>query len=150
MGQWDEEAIFAALSLDPTYLGVVASPKRADRLRESLSARGVAKAALERVKSPAGLDLAAESPEEIALSVLAEIVQSRRGVEASTGQPTTIGIEPLADWALDPVCGMRVATSGMHRVQVGERTHHFCSAGCRERFAADPERYLTTLGTKTS
>jgi xanthine dehydrogenase accessory factor len=191
MGQWDEEATFAALALEPAYVGVVASSKRAARLREALEARGLAGAALARLRGPAGLDLGAETPEEIALSVLAEIVRSRRAgtgtedVTTAAGRRAATGAEaeaatsgsgasdgpraraqrssaagsvsaaapdgaPSAVWAQDPVCGMRVATAGPHQLRLGDRTFHFCCAGCRERFAADPERYLATAGTKTS
>ncbi len=146
MGQWDEEAILAGLVLEPAYLGLVASRTRAERLREALTARGVTDAALDRIRCPAGLDLGARSAEEIALSVLAEIVQSRHAAGAAAPEA------PLASnaadaWARDPVCGMRVPTSTAHRAQVGDRSYHFCCAGCRERFLAGPERYLATAGT---
>jgi P-type Cu+ transporter len=53
--------------------------------------------------------------------------------------------EPLSPGAaVDPVCGMNVdpASAQMHRL--GDETYHFCSAGCRDKFVANPERYLKT------
>ena len=94
-GQWDEEATAAALALDPppAYLGVMASGKRFGEMR-ALLAEQVGEAALGRIKNPAGLDLGGTTPEEIAISILAEIV-ARRGAgaaaaaSASTGATTT-------------------------------------------------------------
>src|SRR5262249_33303803 len=82
MGEGDEEAIGAAIQLAPSYLGVVASSKRFTQMRETLLAMGVSSDELDRVHSPAGLDIGARSPEEIAVSVLAQVVQEiRRGAE---------------------------------------------------------------------
>src|SRR5436305_3645248 len=82
MGEGDEEAIRAALALKPAYLGVVASAKRFARMRETLLAQGVAAASLDAIRSPAGLKIGAQTPEEIALSVMAEIVARRRAAAA--------------------------------------------------------------------
>src|SRR5258707_569644 len=71
-------AVITADGAYPAYLAVVASRKRFAQLRESLLARGVAAAALDGIKNPAGLDIGARLPEEVALSILAEIVQLRR------------------------------------------------------------------------
>src|SRR5262249_18763060 len=74
MGENDEDSLQAALDAQPVYLGVVASRKRFAQLRETLLGRGVAAEALDRVRNPAGLDIGARAPEELALSILAEIV----------------------------------------------------------------------------
>jgi xanthine dehydrogenase accessory factor len=78
MGEFDEEAVVAALAAQPFYLGVVASRRRFAELRESLIARGVSAHALDRIRNPAGLDVGARRPEELAVSIFAEIVQLRR------------------------------------------------------------------------
>jgi len=138
-GQWDEEAVLAALAQDPDYLGVVASPKRFAQMREVLATR-VGDAILDGIRSPAGLDLGAVGPEEIALSILAEMVKERRAAAARAPRPA---VTLLGDEALDPVCGMTVSVAGAaHRAQHGGRDFYFCCAGCRERFLASPERYL--------
>ena len=77
LGQRDEEAALAAARLEPAYLGVVASRKRFGQIRETLAAGGATQEQLDRITNPAGLDIGAETPEEIALSILAEI--TRRG-----------------------------------------------------------------------
>ena len=71
MGESDEDAVASALAAHPAYLAVVASRKRFAQLREMLLERGVAKEALDGIKNPAGLDICARLPEEVALSILA-------------------------------------------------------------------------------
>ena len=87
MGQRDEEAILAAIALEPAYLGVVASRRRFAEIRDLLAARGVKPGALGRIRNPAGLDIGAKLPEEIALSILAEMVAGKR--KNDTGNRTT-------------------------------------------------------------
>jgi xanthine dehydrogenase accessory factor len=145
-GEGDEEAIRAALALAPDYLGVVASSRRFAQIRETLQAGGAAAAALDRISSPAGLDIGARTPEEIALSVLAEIVQRRRETErAGSGESVShLQVEPPApSQAIDPICGMTVDVArARHTAEHAGRAYYFCCAGCRERFLAAPERYL--------
>ena len=80
MGEHDEDAVSAALAMRPAYLGVVASRKRFAILRQTLVDRGVSSHALDAIRSPAGLDLGGRQPEEVALSILAEIVQLKHEI----------------------------------------------------------------------
>jgi xanthine dehydrogenase accessory factor len=148
MGESDEEAIEAALALRPAYLGVVASRKRFAILREGLLARGVSAQALDGIRNPAGLDLGAVLPEEVAVSILAEMVQVRRA--QASAQPA-VGVAQADDvaGALDPVCGMTVAVAtARHRAEHDGRTFYFCNARCRERFLAAPARWLADVGVE--
>jgi len=78
-GRGDEAALQAALAIDAAYVAFVGSRKKAEALRKSLAERGVAPERLARLKAPAGLDLGAITPDEIAISILAEIIAARRG-----------------------------------------------------------------------
>lgn len=139
MGESDEESVIAAIATRPAYLGVVASRKRFAQLRETLLARGVSAEALDRIRNPAGLDIGARLPEEVALSIVAEIVQLRRAREAGE-QPPAAAVEPEE---IDPVCGMTVAVAtAKHRAAHQGSDFYFCNARCREKFLADPERWL--------
>jgi molybdenum cofactor cytidylyltransferase len=77
-GKFDEEAVEQALHADSTYLALVATKKRAQEIRHSLELRGEPAEELAKVRAPAGLDIGAQTPEEIALSILAEIVAANR------------------------------------------------------------------------
>lgn len=141
MGECDEDAVAAALSLSPAYLGVVASRKRFATLRETLVGRGVTAAALDAIHSPAGLDLGGRTPEEVALSILAEIVQVRRA--AAVAEPLPAEVPTIAAEAIDPVCHMTVTIAGARHVgSWNDKTWYFCNARCKDRFLADPLRYL--------
>jgi xanthine dehydrogenase accessory factor len=77
-GRGDEAALLAALAVDTDYVAFVGSRKKADALKAALEKRGVTPAQLAKLKAPAGLDLGAITPEEIAISIVAEIVAARR------------------------------------------------------------------------
>lgn len=148
IGEWDTDAIVAAVQLKPAYLGVVASRRRFAHVRQALEGRGLSREALDCIRSPAGLDIGARSPEEIALSIMAEIVEMRR-----VGPRGTVGGERAAlgggdggatKEARDPVCGMRVTTADARfTAEVGGATYYFCGGGCRDRFVADPAKYAS-------
>ena len=120
-----------------------ASRRRFAQIREGVAARGVAEADLSRVKSPAGLDIGARAPEEIALSILAEIVQVRRAASDQVADTSAADLPAAAAREeIDPFCGMRVTVAGArHTASAGGRDWYFCCGGCRERFLAAPERY---------
>jgi len=69
------------LHAHPTYVGLVASPKRAESVRDYLKMQGITETDLLPLKAPAGLDIQARRGDEIALSIMAEIVQKRRNAE---------------------------------------------------------------------
>jgi xanthine dehydrogenase accessory factor len=78
----DEAALLAGLAVDVEYVAFVGSRKKAEALKAELAARGVTAERLEKLKAPAGLDIGAITPDEIAISILAEIVAVRRGKAA--------------------------------------------------------------------
>jgi xanthine dehydrogenase accessory factor len=142
MGHYDEEALEAVVGSQTRYIGLVASPRRGRTVIEYLHRKGVSDKALERVKYPAGLDIGATTPEEIALSILTEIVQKRRNqgetIPEERGQDSQA--TPLE--AIDPVCQMtvQVAESRYNSTCNGD-TFYFCCLRCKETFDQEPERY---------
>jgi xanthine dehydrogenase accessory factor len=82
-GRGDDAALLAALAVDSDYVAFVGSRKKAAALKAALAERGVAPERLARLKAPAGLDLGAITPDEIAISILAEIVAVRRGKQSA-------------------------------------------------------------------
>ncbi len=132
MGNRDEEGLLSVLGSKPRYFGLVASNKKSKALFEYAREKGYTDEQIGRVKCPAGLELGAETMEEIALSVIAEIIQLRR---TSTEQPVTSRQLPLAAEAIDPICGMTVATANAKYTSEFEgRTIYFCCLRCKETF----------------
>jgi xanthine dehydrogenase accessory factor len=159
-GHWDEEALAAALRRDAAYVGLVASPTRAAAVRAWLrEENGLADDRLAALKAPAGVDLGAETPEEVAVSILAELVQVRRGRAdwiAAPGPATVAGdllpTMPLASAdeivTVDPVCGMTVDPAhARHLAEHEGSIYAFCSIGCRTSFVKEPAAYLAAPGT---
>jgi xanthine dehydrogenase accessory factor len=89
-GRGDEAALLAALAVDVDYVAFVGSRKKAEALKAELAKRGVAAERLAKLKAPAGLDLGAITPDEIAISILAEIVAVRRGKDSRGDAPQNI------------------------------------------------------------
>jgi xanthine dehydrogenase accessory factor len=130
-GRDEEDALVRALREGVPYVGLVASRRRGAAV---LAALDVDDALRERVRTPAGLDIGAYTAEEIALSILAEVVAARRRRVAPPA--------PEAVTAVDPICGMEIlVTDATPRVEHEGATVYFCGAGCRGAFAADPVRH---------
>jgi len=149
-GHGDEEALELCARARPAFLGLVASAKRGVSLLEYLAERGVPQEALARVHTPVGVDLGHTSHREIAVSVLAELVQMRAaGAFSTPAERAAAAARATAATteATDPVCGMTVTVDASgwsaHTHEHDGTTYHFCCVGCRDRFAADPAPYLT-------
>ena len=116
-GEGEEAVLASALHAGVPYVALVASPRRGHAVLDSLD---VPEALRERIHTPAGLDIGARTPAEIAISILAQIISSR------TAQPHVIS-------AIDPVCGMEVVVGDATPSFEGE---YFCCEGCRAKYAA--------------
>ena len=142
MGRGDEDAVERLLAARADYLGVVVSPKRMGQVREYLAGRGVCGSRIAKVRGPAGLDIGAERPEEVAISILAEIVALSRAGSGAADEDAATAAGSTAT-ATDPVCGMTVPADGSRPSSTYEgQTVHFCCPGCRARFEADPAAYV--------
>jgi xanthine dehydrogenase accessory factor len=130
-GRDELAALRAALEAGLPYVGLVASRVRGAAVADELRAEGVAPERVAALETPAGLDISARTPHEIALSILARIVAVRRG-----GQPLSVRVVAPATevaTAIDPVCGMAVAaTERTPHVEHEGRLVYFCCEGCRE------------------
>ena len=143
-GHYDDEALEPILKHGVPYVGLVASRTRGAAVRGGLEARGVPGTAT--IRNPAGLDLGARTPPEVALSILAEIVKARpSGVQGEAMPAATAPAVAAAGpaTAVDPVCGMSVMMAGArHTAEVGSAKYYFCCSGCRTKFLKDPQAYL--------
>lgn len=171
-GQWDEEALRGLLRRGCAYVGLIASPKRAASVRAWLRDEGIGEDRLAALRAPAGLDIGAETPEEIALSILAELTQVRHGRlpaaaalvgsapsasaasasaapagparAASVPPPNPGPAGPAADIILrDPVCGMTVEAEDLRYTAEHDGVMYaFCCIGCQTRFNRDPASFV--------
>jgi xanthine dehydrogenase accessory factor len=147
---YDEEALAAALQLDIAYIALVASKSRAQAVLNYLRENGVPEERLQKVKYPAGLDIGAVTPNEIALSILAEIVQRQRHRPESSLAEIGMVHEHQTEAtvyreveATDPVCGMTVEiATAQFKTDYNGQTYYFCARGCQRSFEAEPEKYL--------
>jgi xanthine dehydrogenase accessory factor len=154
-GRDETGPLVAALEAGVAYVGLVASPKRGSAVVGGLD---VDDALRRRVTTPAGLDIGARTPEEVAMSILADIVARRprpsarpvggESLNDTTGGQHAPGGGPGArsGTAADPVCGMAVAAteSSLHLDHEGRR-YFFCGTGCLRAFAAEPAVYTDSL-----
>jgi xanthine dehydrogenase accessory factor len=126
----DELAILrAGLEAGVAYVGLVASRKRGAAVLDQLREAGVAEDLLARLETPAGLDIAARTASEIAVSILARIVEVRRR-SAPTVQAAA---HPIT--AVDPICGMTIVVAqDTPSLAHGGRTIYFCCMGCKLKF----------------
>ena len=148
-GRDEERVLTEALDEGVPYVGLVASEKRGEAVRGSLD---IPEELRRSLRTPAGLQIHAESPEEIALSILAEIVAMRAAgaglrpvspgaappVDPAPASAETASAEPAPlAVATDPMCGMEVAVSPASiQLERDGETYYFCSEGCRDGFAA--------------
>lgn len=142
-GEYDEEALEEALKIDAPYVAFVASKKKAGAVFQFLKEKGVAKERLEQVRVPAGIDIKAHLPEEIAVSILAEVIYAQR---TSTKQVVEhkkeiVAAEPKE--ARDPICGMSVEIkSAKYTSEYQGETFYFCCTGCKQTFDKEPVKHV--------
>lgn len=164
-GNYDEPALDVALRSPAQYVALVASPKRLAGVLAYLKEGGITGEQLQRLKCPAGLNIGAVTPEEIALSILTEIVQVRRkGLDSisngtlqkalasssfteKTGRPTLVrfyGEDQLQpDEATCAACGMILNTTNcINSVYAEGKTWYFCCPSCKRRFEKNPGALL--------
>ena len=148
-GNYDEDMLVAALQSEAPYVALIASKKRANAILQYLNEANLTQEQIARLKYPAGLDFGAVTPEEIALSILAEIIQRRRqSTNVTENKSASIDIQlPMAQnlvsEAVDPVCGMTVEIATAHfTTEYNGKTYYFCAAGCKRSFDKEPGKYV--------
>lgn len=145
-GEDDEKAMMTAVGKQAAYLGFVASRKKSLSIIQYLRDAGVEEALIGKINSPAGLDINAKQPDEVAISILAEIIQVKNGlsvlvsqdIPSGDGQPVT-----APDYYINPVCGVPVDKNNpRHVIEYKGESVYFCCDGCKVKFEKDPEKYI--------
>jgi xanthine dehydrogenase accessory factor len=153
-GRDELESLRAGLEAGLPYVGLVASAKRGRAVLTELRDGGVPQELLDRVDTPAGIDIGAQTPGEIALSILARVVQARRAAQPAGHVHAPAAPSPLkviaADGpeaappatssvksAIDPICGMEIVVlPDTPSVERDGETYYFCCDGCQRTFVA--------------
>jgi xanthine dehydrogenase accessory factor len=144
-GTDEEIALTRALEAGVGYVALVASRRRG---RSVIEAIDVPDALRDQIRTPAGMDIGARTPGEIAISILAEVIAERTAhpvpplrpaaEPAASAALAVTRVTPAAATAVDPVCGMEVAaTEATVHLDVGGERVYFCCEGCRSTYAAD-------------
>jgi xanthine dehydrogenase accessory factor len=148
-GEQDEEALEQALQQTCAYIGFVASRKKKAGVFENLEQRGINKEKLENIKSPAGIDITAKKPEEVAISILAEIIQIQNNRPADEHNfiqqiDNAKTVSPKPSYYINPVCGIPIdKNSPKHIIEYQGEKVYFCCDGCKIKFEAEPDKYMT-------
>lgn len=147
-GDGDESALESALRSPARAVLVVASKRKAERLRAAMTLRGIPESRLAAMRAPAGPNIGAVTPNEIALAAIAGLVALRRGQPMEGGKrpesrPANTPNASNATGYVNPVCGAVIdPTRALSTLTMGGQTHYFCCQGCRVEFERDPEKYL--------
>ena len=131
-GRREEDTIRAALDAGVGFIGLVASHRRGAAVLDEMHLDDSQRA---RVKSPVGIDIGARTAEEIAMSILADLVRAIR-VDGLLAPETAASTRPTT--AVDPICGMTVTVgSDTPHLHHGGTDHWYCNPGCRARHAEE-------------
>jgi xanthine dehydrogenase accessory factor len=142
-GEHDEEALEQALCTDARYISFIASHAKAQKVISLMAEKGTSPQMLGRIKAPAGLSIGTSSPQEIAVSIIAEIIQTQKRCPPENSSPQESGSKENSEPATDPVCGMAVDASGStYQSEYEGRSFYFCCASCKQTFDKQPEKYL--------
>jgi len=138
-GHFDEPALELALASPAPYIGLVSSATRAATVLGYLRDQGFDDSALNRIESPAGLDLGAIEHREIAVAIMARLVESKA---AGAFEPGAVARAVLPQTAIDPVCNMEVEIAGakFFTEHEGEMVY-FCCPACLKMFEREPAAY---------
>ena len=140
-GECDEEALEQALKTNASYVAFVASKVKAIKVLQSVGERGISAERLGQVRAPAGLNIQAGTEEEIAVSILAEIVQLSRS--QAIDQNEIAASLPEKEEARDPICGMTVdIRKTKYKSESDGKPFYFCCGGCKQRFDQQPDKYV--------
>ena len=138
---YDEDAACAALASDASYVGLIASQRRFATIQMALREEGIAEEKLARLRRPIGLPGQTLLPAEIAFSVMAELIETRRlRVGFDMDMQPAMAKKPEREEAIDPICGMTVDVATAHYISERDgQTYYFCCAGCKMRFEAQAQ-----------
>tara|TARA_Y100000991_G_C21941906_1_gene335658 strand:- start:87 stop:1040 length:954 start_codon:yes stop_codon:yes gene_type:complete len=139
-GENDLHALKSAIDSKSNFISMIISNKKASSLFFQLEKEGYSEEDISRVKFPAGMDINASTPEEIAVSILAELINDRNSVDLKE----QVIVEAKEDKKeIDPICKMIVdPKNAAYTYEFEDINYYFCCIGCKEKFALEPSSYI--------
>jgi len=143
-GDQDEKALTQALQKESCYVGFVSSRKKVVVIRQYLHDVGLGEMATAKLHSPAGIDISAKQPDEVAISIMAELIQVKNSLPQTLLEPLEAEIPAgQPQYYSNPVCGVPVDMANpRHIVEYRDEKVYFCCDGCKVKFEKDPEKYI--------
>ena len=146
-GEDDEESIRKALETSCNYVGFISSLRKSVKIKEYLEQTELSANRINELKTPVGMDINAKLPEEIAISILAEIVELFRDPKRKVDKESDTVIND--DTYINPVCGISVSKKdAKHVLEYGAHTVYFCCDGCKVSFDTEPKKYIEVLNSR--
>ena len=151
-GEGDEQSLIHALQSKAPYIAFVSSRMKANGVFNTLRSMGADMEDLKRIKSPAGLDINAKLPEEVAVSILAEIIHELRtrsqeqtkshGAHTGHGSPEAPPTVPEG-YYLNPVCNIPIEkATAKYVLDYKDEKVYFCCDMCKVQFEAEPQKFI--------
>ena len=141
-GNGDEIALDLALKGKYQYISLVSSRRKANGLFRQMKAMGYTFEELKKIKTPAGMDIHAKLPEEVAISILAEIIAHYRAPQLEQTEDLTA--MQSDEYYINPVCNIPIQKStAKHIIEYNGEKVYFCCDGCKVSFEKEPEKYIS-------
>jgi len=156
-GEDDELSVKKALETKASYVGFVASAKKSEDIRTYLNKEGITEKRIEDLRSPVGLDINAKLASEVAISILAEVIDHFRNGNASVSvsshkkeneleEKEEVNEKFAEEYYINPVCNVPVSKKNpKHIVNYQGEDVYFCCDGCKVSFEAEPTKYIKTV-----
>lgn len=154
-GEDDELSVKKALQTNVAYVGFVASAKKSEDIKAYLKGEGISEERIAQLRSPVGLDINAKLASEVAISILAEVIDHFRNIKVGSGSccgsltaaeagSTTAEDIFAEDYYINPVCNVPVSKKNpKHIVEYKGQKVYFCCDGCKVSFEKNPGQYST-------
>tara|TARA_R110002051_G_scaffold72609_1_gene131220 strand:+ start:20009 stop:21010 length:1002 start_codon:yes stop_codon:yes gene_type:complete len=152
-GEDDELSVKKALETSVNYVGFVASSKKSVDIKTYLINEGISEERIADLRSPVGLDINAKLASEVAISILAEVIDDFRKEKSNSGSccgsadrsktEDDVNDQFNEEYYINPVCNVPVSKKNpKHIVEYAGQIVYFCCDGCKVSFEKEPEKYL--------
>lgn len=151
-GEDDDLSVRKALQTNVKYVGFVASQKKAEDIKSYLKNIGIAPERIEQLRSPVGIDINAKLASEVAISILADVIDDFRKEKVISGsccgnieteEKEKVNTQFAQDYYINPVCQVPVSIKNpKHIIEYKGDKVYFCCDGCKVSFENDPSKYI--------